>query len=96
MTWFIFGLIFGMFAMYKIVTIYEKVKVNYALMGFDLTSTRNKVDKENVVKIVKAKPIISNNSCEFCNDEDIYIAGTKDIMPCPKCKKNTKKKVLLS
>jgi hypothetical protein len=32
----------------------------------------------------------SSSTCDFCDGEDIYIAGTKEKMPCPKCKRGMK------
>jgi hypothetical protein len=29
--------------------------------------------------------------CEFCGGQDIYLQGTKSVMPCPKCKRNANK-----
>lgn len=44
-----------------------------------------------VVKLV-VDPVKSE-VCETCGGEDMYFSGTKHILPCPKCKKNSRKSV---
>jgi hypothetical protein len=89
MEWFIVGFIIGMAGMYKLNRLTEIIKVNFSLMGYG-QSGNQAVTVDKVVDI-KKKDASIKDTCEFCNDEDIFIAGTKSIMPCPKCKRNAKK-----
>jgi rubrerythrin len=42
-------------------------------------------------KTANKKQVPAVAVCEFCGGEDIFIQGTKAIMPCPTCKRNSDK-----
>lgn len=97
---FIIGLIIGGYVIHK----YHKFQsVKFRLIGIDFTFA--KANKKEVTKPVDIQPTLEvakktkksvNKTavCNFCKDEDIYVGGeksSKNIMPCPKCKRNKDK-----
>jgi hypothetical protein len=101
---FILGLVAGLFIMSKVQK-FKKINVfKFRFMGYDFQISKAGSKEANVVeykkKEVKVKkepaPVkeevkTSADACDFCNNEDIFIAGTKSVMPCPKCKRNSRK-----
>lgn len=39
----------------------------------------------------KTKVTAAKNKCNLCNGEDMFISGTKELIPCPECKRNKNK-----
>lgn len=90
----IIGLVAGVFAGYYINNLIrvfnEGMKLN--VLGYEIRINKN---KESSVREIKEKkqPIseVKTNKCELCNGEDMFIKGTKNLIPCPECKKNQDK-----
>lgn len=69
-------------------------KLSFTLFGFQVDISRPSTAETPVSPVVTSplKVVSSSAACEFCRGEkEIRIAGTKDIIPCPKCnvQKNT-------
>lgn len=55
-----------------------------------------KVKKETMTKKVtkqntEQKQKMKLDKCYMCGNEDMYISGTKHLIACPECKRNSKK-----
>ena len=88
------GLIFGIYIGYKANDIIKKLQNGIDIRIKSYQFTFGKIEKAPVVPIKsqhkentpKKKP-----KCKTCNNEDIFIKGTKNLIPCPECKRNAGK-----
>lgn len=96
----IIGIILGIFAGYKANDLIKKLNegIEIKLFGYNLQIGKSQkadivqIDKKQQSKTKKAPAMsLDKNKCSTCNNEDMYIAGTKSLIPCPKCKKNVNK-----
>lgn len=83
-----FTIIFVVISLYIGYKLHElKIKLQtgmeFKICGLDVVI--GKPQKSEVVDIKKTV------KCKTCNDENMYIKGTKHLIPCPKCKRNEKK-----
>jgi len=92
------GLIIGAGIGYKLNDLVKKINngIHIKILGYNLYIGRESFKPSNVVKIdkkekVAAKPKVDDDKCETCNDEDMYIKGTKNLIACPGCKRNADK-----
>jgi len=91
------GLIFGIILGYKINHYINKIKNNgikFKILGLPVvighvqkesTTQKKQPQKKNNVKELKVP------KCATCNDEDMFMKGTKNLIPCPECKRNANK-----
>ena len=88
------GILIGYLIGYKINNLVRKLNegITYKLFGYSIYIERKQ--KTPVVKMQPKKkkaPAMKLDSCETCNNEDMFIAGTKHLIACPKCKRNSNK-----
>jgi len=97
----ILGLIVGVIVGYKINDIKRKLNngINFNVCGLTVSINKEE-EKENSVVDIKDKktekpspaPKKKNQGqCEVCEGENMYIAGTKNLIPCPGCGRNKEK-----
>lgn len=91
------GIIIGSIIGYQTNNLIKRINegIDLKIFDFQINIGRNK-KTSNVVKMEKkekapAKIKVENKKCETCNNEDMYIKGTKNLIPCPKCKRNSEK-----
>jgi len=91
----IIGLILGSVIGYKLNDLIKRLSngINIKMLGYHIYVGRNR-KTSNVVKLEnkeKEPAKIKVAKCETCNNEDMFIKGTKHLVPCPECKRNAKK-----
>ena len=93
----IIGLILGSVIGYKLNDLIKKLNngINIKILGYNIYIGRNE-KTSNVIKMEKKEKSpttikVENKKCETCNGEDMFIKGTKHLIPCPKCKRNANK-----
>lgn len=93
------GLIMGGFIGYTLNDTIKKLNDGCRLKAgcYTLYVEREKTQpSQNFVTMKKTKESIpvdgdNNKKCNTCEDEDMYLKGTKHLIPCPKCKRNANK-----
>lgn len=93
----IIGIIIGSIIGYQINNLIEKLDdgCHFKILGYNIYIGRN-TKSSNVVKMEKKEKAsvtieVDNEKCKTCNNEDMFIKGTKHLIPCPKCKRNANK-----
>ncbi|MUK89177.1 hypothetical protein GMD78_12415 [Ornithinibacillus sp. L9] len=64
------------------------VGLNISVKSVKETTEIPKNEKSNK-KTIRVK--VNDQDCDLCKGEDMFIAGTKNLIPCPNCKRNTNK-----
>lgn len=93
----IIGIILGAIIGYKLNNFIKKLNkgIGLKILGYDLYIGKGK--KADIVPIKNNKKKkatamnLDKNKCSTCNDEDMFIAGTKSLIACPECKRNSNK-----
>jgi hypothetical protein len=93
------GLIMGGFLGYTLNNIIKRLNAGCRLkiVGYNVYIGKEKIEEDpKVIKMEKkekdpAAAKVENEKCKTCNNEDMYIKGTKNLIPCPKCKRNSNK-----
>ncbi len=97
----IIGLTIGAFIGYKINDFVRKLNngMEFKVCGLTVSINKQEEKEETVVdikdkKTQKPSPVPQNKNkgqCEVCEGENMYIAGTKNLIPCPECGRNKEK-----
>ncbi|WP_096269423.1 hypothetical protein [Paucisalibacillus globulus] len=87
------GIVLGIYIGYKLNDLIRKLNIGIEFKILGLKVTIGKPKKAPVVDIAKKKKKVTSvkSKCVTCNDEDMFIAGTNNLIPCPKCKRNSDK-----
>jgi len=82
------GLIVGLMIGYELNKQMKDMKNRGIINVFGLEVKFSGVNTEikNKIKLTADK-----SKCDLCNGEDMFIAGTKNLIPCPECKRNGNK-----
>jgi len=91
MFYYLIGLITGLFFGYLLKIITDVLNKGFKVRLFGYEISINKTRKAEVVNMDEKKsvdPKSTENKCEVCNDEDMFVAGTKNLIPCPECNRN--------
>ncbi|MYL45081.1 hypothetical protein GLV94_05450 [Virgibacillus halodenitrificans] len=89
------GLITGLLIGYKLNDLIKLLSSGIEFKIFAYKMYISKREKSHVVNIGEKKkqaahPTIKTE-CATCKNEDMFIAGTKNLIPCPDCKRNASK-----
>lgn len=90
------GIIVGVMLGYELNHYISKArkKGSINIFGFEITLSGYPVKNEKQPDPIQRKTAIKksvNKKCHLCNGEDMFIAGTKNLIPCPECKRNANK-----
>lgn len=95
---FIIGLIIGAVIGYKINDFVSKLNkgMEFKVCGLTVSIIKQEEIEDTVVdmKTQKPSPVPQSKNegqCEVCKGENMYIAGTKNLIPCPECGNNKEK-----
>lgn len=64
------------------------------MFGYTINVTKEMQEKSgesDLLKIQPKKQKAPSSNCDLCSGEDMFIKGTKSLIPCPKCNRNKNK-----